>query len=995
MMGEDNGTRWQSLPPFLMLLLLAVGSFWWIPWPLQGERPPQSAVGIQVEGVQQAAGRLWQDPFAVVQRYREGGPSVQAKGRDLSWLAGVAAEKCTEKTPCRLLGVMVFGSPYVGGEEWRRNKRYAVLAGLSRHGFIPEDTEHIGFVEQESGLPPVLPFEWLQREGTDEKKERVLLLWLDEDALTRELYDPTSGGLHSAILPRLQQLLEPLNVPGMQGLDILGPSSSGTLSKLASELKTAPQEQEPSGGEVPLLRSAHWYSASATSDKAWKETTGKPGPLPITRVIAKDSKLAEMLVQELKRRGLKSQDTVALVGQLDTAYSRNLINLLHKGLEENFRPPERIQVITVHYLRGIDGEKPGDGKGSDRNGDKKKTGNAESREEQVERPEGDSQIDYLRRLTVELARQHQAFKPSGEIRAVGVLGNDYHDKLLVLRALRHAFPDAIFFTTDLEASMLHPIDNRSTRNLVVASAFGLELEPALQAGFAPFRSSYQTATYLATRLSLALESPGAGPPKLSQKEIDERISPLLFEIGRSVPVRLSNPPSPSTDEAGTCDPQRSDWLDCKDWQPATDTGPVKRTLLGSALTLAAGIALAAVLSAGFRRLLLGHWRLLAATVVMATVVTTWLIASLPAPLGEPFSWVEGVSAWPTEILRLLTLALSAFFFLRGIRRLRRCDQETQRRLFHAVAQDGADEGGDDDPCAPLPATGSGRVPRRDIWRLYRARQHCVDELTRRLANRQTAVAPSWRKRHFVLQSLGPALLFLLVGVGLTLALGSPHTPARGEAMLALDRIVLFATVASFLMLLFFSLNASKRAIWLAKSLTTQPSWPSATLARLGWRKGLSSDYFGEFLDVQLLADTTAGVQGLVYYPFVILFLLVVSRTSLFDGWHIPLSLYLIFAVSGILMLAAAIRLRKAAEETRAHALEDMRLCLLKISGRCPEEVETETMEKQIEGMIPLVKGIRKGAYSPIGEQPIVRAILGLASGVYAVSILDWVNLAGL
>ena len=87
-MGEDNGTRWQSLPPFLMLLLLAVGSFWWIPWPLQGERPPQSAVGIQVEGVQQAAGRLWQDPFAVVQRYREGGPSVQAKGRDLSWLVG-------------------------------------------------------------------------------------------------------------------------------------------------------------------------------------------------------------------------------------------------------------------------------------------------------------------------------------------------------------------------------------------------------------------------------------------------------------------------------------------------------------------------------------------------------------------------------------------------------------------------------------------------------------------------------------------------------------------------------------------------------------------------------------------------------------------------------------------------------------------------------------------------------------------------------------------
>jgi len=31
----------------------------------------------------------------------------------------------------------------------------------------------------------------------------------------------------------------------------------------------------------------------------------------------------------------------------------------------------------------------------------------------------------------------------------------------------------------------------------------------------------------------------------------------------------------------------------------------------------------------------------------------------------------------------------------------------------------------------------------------------------------------------------------------------------------------------------------------------------------------------------------------------LLFILVVCRTGLFDGWHIPLSPYLIFAVSGI------------------------------------------------------------------------------------------------
>ena len=42
---------------------------------------------------------------------------------------------------------MVPGAPYAEDTEIRMRMRYAVLSGLSRVGFIPEDPEHIEFIQ--------------------------------------------------------------------------------------------------------------------------------------------------------------------------------------------------------------------------------------------------------------------------------------------------------------------------------------------------------------------------------------------------------------------------------------------------------------------------------------------------------------------------------------------------------------------------------------------------------------------------------------------------------------------------------------------------------------------------------------------------------------------------------------------------------------------------------------------------------------------------------
>ena len=108
-----------------------------------------------------------------------------------------------------------------------------------------------------------------------------------------------------------------------------------------------------------------------------------------------------------------------------------------------------------------------------------------------------------------------------KLKAVGLLGSDVYDKLELLKALRPLPPDAVFFTNNLDARFAHPEEWNETHNLVVVSAFDLEIpieqpilvmQPKLNGqGLAcrlpddhgvhvpPFRDSYQTALFAATR----------------------------------------------------------------------------------------------------------------------------------------------------------------------------------------------------------------------------------------------------------------------------------------------------------------------------------------------------------------------------------------------------------------------------------------------------------------------------------------------------------------
>src|SRR5439155_13491316 len=114
----------------------------------------------------------------------------------------------------------------------------------------------------------------------------------------------------------------------------------------------------------------------------------------------------------------------------------------------------------------------------------------------IEATEGLNQSDYLRRLARQMKEDDVRFQreDSSRIRAIGLLGSDIYDKLMILRALRPQFPDAVFFTNNYDAHFERRDDWADTHNLVIASPFGSTVPETYieQRPVPPFRDNNQT-----------------------------------------------------------------------------------------------------------------------------------------------------------------------------------------------------------------------------------------------------------------------------------------------------------------------------------------------------------------------------------------------------------------------------------------------------------------------------------------------------------------------
>ena len=115
---------------------------------------------------------------------------------------------------------------------------------------------------------------------------------------------------------------------------------------------------------------------------------------------------------------------------------------------------------------------------------------------------------------------------------------------------------------------------------------------------------------------------------------------------------------------------------------------------------------------------------------------------------------------------------------------------------------------------------------------------------------------------------------------------------------------------------------------------------------------------------------------MVYYPFIVISLLIISRSSIFDYWTWPLALLIIVSFNAGYAAFSVVYLRRTAESARQRSLKRLHDMLISYTAIGKgEEKEANTIREAT----ALIQNEDRGAFAAISQQPLAAALL-LPSG---------------
>lgn len=696
--------------------------------------------------------------------------------------------------------------------------------------------------------------------------------------------------------------------------------------------------------------------------------------------VADDQQVLALVVDELDHRRLdltpESNDHVVLISEWDTAYGRIMPELFHDLSCDEQCTEEHPNVHRFSYLRGLDGIVPRSPLSDDRT---QPGGADDSGIESEARPGapfeplgmpnaflprqrrqttafGRTQVDHVERIRSLIVREDLRLRRTGEgrVRAIGVLGSDFHDKQLILQVLRRHFRHAVFFTTDLDARYFDTDKQSWNRNLLVGSSYGLNLAPRLQQDIPPFRDSYSTAAFVAT-LDALDEIPG----------LAEGRTPRLFEISRSGAIDLTR--DPDEPDLSLHPPRQKAHWNLSNWLFLVAFVPVA-FLVVTAITPRAADDVP-------------PWRssLVLVTALLGVILTLMAIGHSHERVGsgEFVRWLDGVSIWPTEILRVLVIGLAVWVLWSTRLRLRRVEGEIGRRFFAEVQEP-------DEP--------AGR------WWSRLSRGLLFSTHLRHAMSPDRTSTPETAWQTYRRLARGPArwtrtlLYFVLATAGFCVALnwlGLPDAPLRGIQAQRIDfflQVVVLPVVFGTTLWLF---DATFLAwLFVRRIAATRGEWSEAHLRDLGdtWGVDDTGDVT-EIAEIEVIALLTRALWASLGAPFLLAGLLIVSRSRFFDGWTWPPSLVLFFVTLLVIALISAMLLRLRSQRARREALRSLTERSSQRDGDDPATPRGRASVRQIELMAEAIRNERRGALGGWWASPLARTGV-LVAVVVILMLLD-------
>jgi hypothetical protein len=1108
----SNGVVW--------LLLAAAGTYFVVhSTPLEGTRPPATESFLREQpSTQDVESRLWQDPFAAVADKLARSSEFKRENCEKPELKDHCDSPLSTAREMPLVMIAsVSGAPYSEDNEYRRRLRYAILAGLSRRGFVPRDPEHLGFFwpravvpSPQNRLPDVVPFERFDNEKMD---RAALLFWFDEDVLgnhplrqfdeficrvikkdhsstnSQQVLGPENSttlramalevgdGWSSEFCPKKVKAEDPGTefyvfsatasdsrlIPDLAHMkftdegcrkagdclsqffnkDFIGPTKAENAEKFSkfekqewvklyrmttTDLGLAKAMRDELDLRWPRRVSdavTQIFSRPATpQEAAVPPPSAQSSKTPPSQAPPSQAKrtMLDGLAKALGFVDEASEHHIVLISESDTLYGRSLPEDMGKCLSpakkgSDCKEFDRNFIHSFSYLRGLDGQLPnvvrtrassgaeGAGESGDTadNQDKESKGRPKAAPgaKLNDRPEGQGQYDYLRRLGEQIGdldgrlRSGLAVDPMQRSRtgvaAVGVLGSDRYDKLLILQALRPLLPNALFFTTDLEAQMWHPSAVPYTRNLLIASSFGSRLNDELQGDIPPFRSSYQTAAFLAMQAAVQSAVEGSDGAACTWRE-----PPLLFEVGLTKLFQLPSvkvqSPSGQTKNASTPEKSPCSQLAKDGVQPGASEMFPKLDRLGPVAVAAAIVvlALASILSCRClrgrtlafldslldfrsRRLgLIGPPLALIGGLGLLTVLLAWAISehweatsrSLTDG-GQPMLLLEGISVWPTIALRAVILVLCVVLFIHAFQWLNKDFNRLAVEMEIKTCWDeieSTERKREEAPWTkflnyffyPVSADDTSDYKQR-FWGPY-------------------IYQGLWPAR-FWRTLVGVAALFVLWGI-LELMFGNPPAPTRGPTSFWLYTVVSGLLNFTALFLTLFVADATWLCWRVIKALLVETDrermvWPESTQKKFSGRVGVPHGDLEHWINLIFISKRTKCIATLIYFPFIIVALVIISRSRLFANYAPSLPEILVMAVGLLVVTGSAIALRQAAEASRAKAHRRLNDQIM-LAKRSPGG---ESRAAQLELLSRRMDELSEGALTPFSQQPLLRAML--------------------
>lgn len=418
-----------------LALIVIFGLLIWHDHPMRSDRPFDSSV-MQPQYPHTAGyayeSWLWQDPFS----FNSLEEDSKSKDSTRSYRCTTQFEQYTKKKHISkiLLSLVNVRPNTIENKETRIRHRYAAIAGLIESGYHPSRPDRLNFCASSNNNRQ---FDVRWEHFNNESNKNIIVAWIDSNAF----FEINSEEKNSKFINFVSNNFQSVDVHIFDWIDAI---DTATASKLKSKQNI----------EIIQPTQINQKLSKKLVDELENRRITKLSEIAI--IMEQDSEAVRSLVRAFKKSFKEPENQQITQSSESDAATKQDQNAAHDydECDENREKPqngESCKINTFSYFKGLDAYQQIIDK-QEHNEDYQAARQWDIRLSATDLrnpPVGPAQYDYLHRIAREIRQTHDVIdleKRVTGIKAVGIFGSDFYDKLLVLKALRAEMPSLLVFT---------------------------------------------------------------------------------------------------------------------------------------------------------------------------------------------------------------------------------------------------------------------------------------------------------------------------------------------------------------------------------------------------------------------------------------------------------------------------------------------------------------------------------------------------------------------